>query len=192
MPAYPFSTYAWWSLAFQIAFALLVALATLPLIASSRDPRVLRDGFTVAFAMSLLGMVTGFLTGISRAPAIGAVLPAVLSLIAGLLLFMIGRESDPAKQRLVASCVTALIVNLLIGTLWGSVSRESMRSLTVTTENQETLREVICDERLAYEIATRNKRVDGNLPDANPGLLVPGCTPPFERDTETKQPSSSD
>jgi hypothetical protein len=182
MPAYPFSAYAWWSLAYQVAFALLSAIALLPLIAPSNRLNVLRNAFAVGFAMSLLGMVTGFLTGISRAPAIGTVLPAVLSLIAGLLLFIIGRESDSEKRTLVASCVAALTLNLLVGTLWGSVSRESTRSLTVTTENEETLRQLICDERLAYEILTRNERLDGGLPDANPHLFVPGCTPPFEHD----------
>ena len=96
-----------------------------------------RSTFAVLLAMSLLGMVTGFLTGVSRALVIGTVLPAVLSLIAGLLLVLVGREANSDERRLIGTCCTALTLNLLMGTLWGAVSRENPRSMVINAENEE-------------------------------------------------------
>ena len=52
----------------------------------------------------------------------GAVLPAILSLVGGLAIYLVG--VGKADQALVGACVIALSLNLLIGALWGAVLRD--------------------------------------------------------------------
>lgn len=78
--------------------------------------------FLVLLSFSLLGLVTGLLAGFSRQAAMGAVLPAVLSLVGALAIYLVGVEK--ADQALVGVCVIALSLDLLVGSMWGSVLRD--------------------------------------------------------------------
>lgn len=73
-------------------------------------------------SFSLLGLVTGLLAGFSREAAMGAVLPAVLSLVGALAIYLVGVEK--ADQALVGVCVIALSLDLLVGSIWGAVLRD--------------------------------------------------------------------
>jgi hypothetical protein len=125
-------------------------------------------------------MVTGFLTGLSRAPALGAVLPAVLSVLAGFLVVIVSRESVSRVRVTAMVCVISLVVNLLLGTLWGSLSREDPHVLTVNALNEELAREMICNYRLKFELEMSATRKSEKWPETNADLLIPGCSPPFD------------
>jgi len=100
--------------------AILAALVCLLGLGKSERSRT---AFYVVFSMSLLGIVTGQLTGQSREAAIGAVLPAVLGLIGGVSVFLFATKE--AAQQLMASVSVALFAfNLLVGGIWGAVIRE--------------------------------------------------------------------
>ena len=75
----------------------------------------------VLAAFSILGIGIGYLSGLSREPVGGEVLPAVLSLFAGLTVFLIGK--DKADRVIVALSVFAFAVTLFVGSLWGSRMR---------------------------------------------------------------------
>jgi hypothetical protein len=137
------------------------------------------ESAAIFFALALLGVVTGYLTGLSRSSAVGAVIPAVLTLIGGLVLYLVTGDAPRARRMLTAASVVALMTNLLVGTLWGSLSRADPTTQGANLENDETLREAICYKRLAFEIEVRETRAREGLPDVNSSLLVPGCTPPF-------------
>jgi hypothetical protein len=79
--------------------------------------------FLAVAAFALLGLVTGFLAGFSRQPAIGAVLPAVLSLVGGLSIYLIGARK--VSTGFVGVCVIALSLDLLLGATWGAGAREA-------------------------------------------------------------------
>jgi hypothetical protein len=70
----------------------------------------------------MLGIVTGYLTGFSREPVVGAVLPAVLSLFSGLAAFLIGR--DKGNRIVVSLAVLAFAFSLVLSTGWGVVLRD--------------------------------------------------------------------
>ena len=78
-----------------------------------------REHVIILFAFSLLGIVTGHLTGQSREPIVGAVLPAVLSLIGGV--FVYALTSKKIKQQvLISGAISIFTLNLLVGTFWGT------------------------------------------------------------------------
>lgn len=72
-------------------------------------------------AFSILGIGTGYLAGLSREPVAGEVLPAVLSLFAGLAVFLVAK--DKVNRVIVGLSIFAFAVCLLIGSLWGSRMR---------------------------------------------------------------------
>jgi predicted neutral ceramidase superfamily lipid hydrolase len=82
-----------------------------------------REYFFVILAFSMLGMVTGYLSGFSRAPALGTVLPAVLSLMGGIVVYIIGKNST--SRIIVSVTILAFALTLMIGAEWGAVMRRA-------------------------------------------------------------------
>lgn len=82
-----------------------------------------RELILLLAAFSMLGLVAGYLTGFSRSPAVVAVLPAVLSLVAGLSVFLM--EKDAASRVIVSLSVLIFSTSLVIGTSWGAVMRQA-------------------------------------------------------------------
>lgn len=73
-------------------------------------------------ALSLLGIATGQITGLSRDSAVHAVLPAVLGLMGGATIYLIGAWGKELQTTVVAA-VIGLSINLVVGVYWGSYSR---------------------------------------------------------------------
>ena len=120
MPFYLLHTEAWKSLwPFPLAVAVLTAITCLCFRRASEWRRL---ALPVA-AFSSLGLTTGFLTGLSRAPAVGTVLPAVLSLLGGVAVILVNQS--PAKAKLVSLAILVFAGGLLLGTSWGSSTRQS-------------------------------------------------------------------
>jgi hypothetical protein len=83
-----------------------------------------RRSWSVAlFAISMLGAVTGLMSGLSRAPAMGAILPAVLGLVGGVTVYLVGR--DIGDRLLVSLAIIALTFTLFIGGGWGASLRQA-------------------------------------------------------------------
>lgn len=131
-------------------------------------PRISRrQFFVVLLSFALLGMVTGLLAGFSRTPAMGAVLPAILSLVGGLAIYLVGAEK--ADQALIGTCVIALSLDLLIGSTWGAVLRDDFDqgAKSASARKREAL----------VEVEVREFRTDLGLP------AIPAC-PPLKKDSE--------
>lgn len=88
-------------------------------------------------AFSMLGLVSGYLTGFSRVPAVGAVLPAALSVVAGLAVFMLGK--DKAIRALVSLSVLIFSTSLVLGTTWGAAMRQTSEEYLRSQKHQEDL-----------------------------------------------------
>jgi hypothetical protein len=182
MATYFLDAFVWKILGVIVALGIVSAGILVPLsIPGSAKDKVL-DAFVITLSMALLGGVIGYLTGQSREPAIGAILPAVLSLIGGLVLFIVTGRHDNAHRRTASVGALALVLNILVGTIWGAMARENTELAAVAAHNTETLRQATCLRRLEFEIRVREQRISGGLPDANPMVLVPGCTPPFGKE----------
>ncbi len=81
--------------------------------------------FGVGIPIALIGYASGYLTGLSRSPAIGNLLPAVLALIGGVSVYAFG--ADASYRFVVGYCATLLVVTLFYGTESGSFEREVHR-----------------------------------------------------------------
>jgi len=118
MPDYLSNTETWKALWPLVLFPLGSTLLILALF----DPRNWRTNLGVVFALSLLGIVTGQITGLSRSSAVGDVLPAILAFLGGMTLYVVGSKGK-ALQNAVAMSVIGLTMNLVVGVYWGSHSR---------------------------------------------------------------------
>jgi hypothetical protein len=121
--------------------------------------RVLGWYFFAGIPIALVGYSMGFLTGISRSPAIGNVLPAVLAVIGGLSVYVFG--SDSKYKSVVGYSVSLLVVSLFYGTQSGSFEREVHR--------EDRLKAVFELER-----RLRNYRANRGLPEKSADWLFLG------------------
>lgn len=113
-----------------------------------------RDLVLLLAAFSTLGLVAGYLTGFSRSPAVGAVLPAVLSLVAGLAVFLMGK--DAASRAIVSLSVLIFSISLVLGTSWGAVMRQ--------TADDYAMSEPVLKQRALVEAEVREFREALGLP----------------------------
>src|SRR5262249_17785226 len=88
--------------------------------------------------VSLVAFSAGFLTGISRAPAVGTVLPAILTLVAGLGVYVFG--TDNRYKVVVGYCVSILIVMLFVGMQTGAFQREGQHEAYLKYLSQQEFR----------------------------------------------------
>lgn len=128
MPVY-FATLSWfWSLWPLLVLPTIVALL-LAIPRGQLDETSLSRGknvwarWIVLLGFAVLGAITGFLTGMSRSPAVGTVLPAVLSLVGGIAVFMLSK--DGKVRDFVSRSVVALSVCIIVAALWGALERSA-------------------------------------------------------------------
>jgi uncharacterized membrane protein (UPF0136 family) len=111
----------------------------------------------MAFPCALIGFVVGYLTGNSRVAAIGAVVPAILTLIGGLGAYVFGRDSQ--NRNAIGYIICIFVVSLLIG-----------------TENGANTRGTNVEARLTFAFETerrlRNTRANLSLPEEVPAWIV--------------------
>lgn len=79
--------------------------------------------FLVTFAFSLLGFVTGYLLGNSREAAVGAVLPAILTLLGGVAAYHVTSKGI-RWQSAISAMLVCFTLCLLVGSMFGSRIRE--------------------------------------------------------------------
>jgi hypothetical protein len=89
-------------------------------------------------AFGLLGMVAGYLTGLSRESAVGAVVPAVLTLMGGVAAVLVARAANWAASFRVSGLIATFSVGLLVGSTWGAAMRQSVEDFA--TSESELLR----------------------------------------------------
>ena len=90
------------ALIFSSVLALIVSFIVRYFRLTRKDFRLL---LLVLLAFSLLGFVTGQIMGQSREPAVMAVLPAVLTLLGGIVIYLVGAKGIQT-QAIDASMVT--------------------------------------------------------------------------------------
>ena len=108
----------WPTIAFPLFLTLILCGPGWGLIQSGNEKRTY---FVIVLSLSMLGMSTGFLIGLSQSPTVDTVIPAVLTLIGGLTIFLL----DKGKNRiLIGFCILGLSITLLVGALWGAKYKE--------------------------------------------------------------------
>lgn len=107
------------------------------------QPNITDKGFSVnfcsVFSASIpfftIGMVAGYLTGASRAPAVAAVIPALLTFIGGFTIYLVARERRSAATA--NSAILGLSTMLLLGSLIGSLDRRLHESFQLSLAKKQ-------------------------------------------------------
>lgn len=94
---------------------------------------LIRMGIFAGVPFSIVGMTCGYMTGLSRVGAISALVPAALTLVGAVGVYLLGRGGKSAV--IAAFAVVDFSVLMLLGALIGAQERGAADSL----ENQETL-----------------------------------------------------
>ena len=177
MPDYLQSSYwialIWPILTATIVVAILAGAGAVYLSKSEEWGRIVAS--VIGFA--LLGMVTGFLTGLSGdSVVLQAVLPAVLSLVGGIAAFLVSKQPEIAD--VVAPSIGALAFTVLLGSLWGSNERDARDWERLTDEQQAAYENKLKEakrhsldylkKQAAMEALLRKTRNDYNIPAEPP------------------------
>jgi len=131
---------------FNILVALIGALI-LRLIAKE----AFWSAFFPVLALSLLGFVTGITMSSSREAAVGAVLPAVLTLLGGLLVYLTGSAGVPA-QAPVSVMVVCFVFSFFFGAGTGSRLRVGFENAQSDPTEQRDRELAQQDNRHAVEV----------------------------------------
>lgn len=84
--------------------------------------------FVAAFAA--LGTLIGIFMGASRVGVVGAILPAVITLVSGYLAYLFTRNSDIVNRHIVPACLLSLLFSASSGAFYGS----SIRAISEANE----------------------------------------------------------
>lgn len=117
---------------------------------------LIRVGIFTGIPFSIIGMTSGYLTGLSRVGAISALVPAGLTLVGGVAVYLFGKGGKPAL--LAAFAVVDFSVLMMVGTLIGGRER-------VATEQAENSYERKLKE-IQLEFALHRARQSLGLPPA--------------------------
>lgn len=126
IPVYLLDPTVWWSLLPIPALVLIVAAVAYGLLRRAQPPAGALLTLLPPAAFLLLGLVAGYLTGLSRESAVGAVVPAVLSLMGAVAAVLIGKTDNPRSSGRVSALMLLLSLGLLVGTTWGSAMRQAV------------------------------------------------------------------
>jgi hypothetical protein len=134
---------------------------------STREGAVILAGFLSGLPIGFTGMVAGFLTGSSRSPAVNALVPAILTFIGLIVVYMIGKGR--LRNIIAGFTVFVFSADLLVGTDLGSASRERHEELLGSVKIQKL--------RAEGELAIRLYRKGLGLPLDVPKPASPGAQP---------------
>jgi hypothetical protein len=114
-----------------VFFPLLITLILCGTGWGLEDPDKNRNSaLIIVFSFAMLGMSTGFSMGASRIPAVSTVVPAVLTFIGGLAIYLI---NEKGSNSLVGFCILALSITLMLGQIWGANQRPDESDKTNTS-----------------------------------------------------------
>ncbi|MGV6848318.1 MAG: hypothetical protein ACWA5A_08065 [Marinibacterium sp.] len=118
-----------------ILFAILVAALYYGYGRFTRSAEYLGEVASTSLAFGLLATCVGVLMALSREPAVGTVLPAALSLIGGVALYLVNGEGK--RSAVTITGVLSFSVMLLYGGMVGGDIRESGEAEAKYLELQE-------------------------------------------------------
>jgi hypothetical protein len=89
---------------------------------TARGQKLILAGFLGGLPLGFIGIVAGFLTGSSRSPAIAALVPAILTFLGLIMVYLIGKGR--LRAIIAGFAVSVFSADLLVGTVLGSASRD--------------------------------------------------------------------
>lgn len=113
-----------------------------------------------------IGIAVGLLTGLSRAAAIGAVVPALLTFISGFVIYVLGTSSEPKWRSALPIALLCMVFGTICSTVYGSSERNSYDQRTHRYEewrlNYEKVQLPVSRELLEKKLKLIAKKPDSS------------------------------
>ena len=141
-------------------FLLALTFAIAAIFLKQRTRKLFPLAFLSIFALSSLGWVIGYNMSNSREPAVAAVLPAVLTLVAGMLTYMLGSRGSLSRL-LVCLATIGFSLSLYVASFAGARHRfdyEERITKIDYLKYQESVRQEIAAAKLFFEADFRQLR----------------------------------
>jgi hypothetical protein len=116
-------------------------------------------GALIVFALSVIGGIAGYIGGASREPAVGEIVPAALSLIAGLAAFVVAKDS-PYRIAVTTSAVCFALV-LFLGYAYGA----NVRTINMETSRKAEINFKMTDACINILFNPASYTVNSTLPE---------------------------
>jgi hypothetical protein len=104
---------------------------------------LVRVGVFAGVPFGIVGVTSGYLTGLSRVSAVSALVPAALTLVGGVAVYLLGKGGKPAL--LAAFAAVDFSVLMLIGALIGARERDDPNGL-LDAEILKLKRELVIEQ----------------------------------------------
>jgi predicted neutral ceramidase superfamily lipid hydrolase len=104
-----------------LAISVLVVIASLALRLQTKRP--VQGSLSLIVAFAAVGVTSGMAAGNSREPIVGAMLPAMLTLVSGLFVYIFSKEGLANWRPVIPFCVAVVAVGGLVGLSLGSTVR---------------------------------------------------------------------
>jgi hypothetical protein len=130
-----------------------ISLSLIMALIIGRQRNTFAKAFVIILSMSLLGITAGQIMGQSRESAVSTIMPSILTLLAGIVIYLVSAKSEQ-QQMIVAVIIISFTVNLLIGSFWGAEIRYKNEQFNNGEEMQlyrETVAQNIRLKKLIYE-----------------------------------------
>ncbi len=112
-------------------------------------------GIWTSFPLGVAGIVTGYLTGLSRAPAVQDLVPAALALVSGIALVFL--RGSGHRVWVIGLTVLTFSLNILLGVSVGATARSNWVAVTHSVSYQR--------QQADQEFLIRNYRTALGLPN---------------------------
>lgn len=164
MPSYLTNFTIWMNILTIIFFAVVISVALTRVVKDKESN--FRDPFLVIFAMAVLGITAGVITGESREPAVSAVIPAVLTFIGGVLIYLVTVKKQ-TQQKIASIIVISFSITFLVGTFWGAQLRVEFEKYSDSEEillYEEVILQNVRLQKLKHEKQILDFRLQKGLP----------------------------
>lgn len=108
---------------FPVCTPLIILCLVFALICSYFSAQSFKRTFPIILAFGFIGGVAGLSAGLSREPVIGTVIPAMLTLVSGVLGYLFGKEHLKEWRLVIPFCIFILTANTCVGLFIGSQMR---------------------------------------------------------------------
>jgi hypothetical protein len=140
--------------AFVLAGVIVLVLVLVGMVAQRRfRPTMPAFVLSSTFTVALLGFAIGYVTGNSRVSVVGEFLPAFLTLVGGIFVYVLSRDQR-ASAALAVAIVLALSVSVLVSIYWGAVERDTAEAEAEVAKRQRA----ISDDEVRYQLELERVR----------------------------------
>ena len=116
-----------WLTASEILGPALLAIAGLAAVGAAalrvQTAQPVHGSLSLIVAFAAVGVTSGVAAGNSRDPVVGAVLPAMLTLVSGLFVYMFSKDGLAQWRPVIPFCVAVVAIGGLVGLSLGSTLR---------------------------------------------------------------------